>query len=147
MGRETGTKGDRIPEAVGQELEQAIRTYEAALAELLDGGRHTRLDKEPDLHELRLQVIRQAEALPSMCWTRAKCDHCRGEREVPAMHAQYTDTASAPSFVPTRRLCPRCWGTGLTLNLQPPADNQERTRGHVTWSGDHLKRSLGLVWK
>ncbi|MCI2424088.1 hypothetical protein MOQ72_42490 [Saccharopolyspora sp. K220] len=104
--------------SVGDEVEQAVRAYEAALAEADVIGRHVHPDEEPDrLRELRMQVIRTAEALPIMCWPRDRCGHCRGEREVAAVHAQRAP-GHPPQFVTGRRLCPQCWGAGVTLNLQ-----------------------------
>ena len=99
---------------IGEDVEQAVRTFEAALAGT-GGGRHADPDEEsPHLAELRMQVIRRAEALPSMCWPRSRCAHCRGTREVPAV-AIHGEADGAPSLANRKRLCPRCRGTGLTL--------------------------------
>ena len=98
----------------GADVEQAMRDFEAALTET-DGGRHADPDEEsPHLAELRMQVIRRAEALPSMCWPRAKCAHCRGAREVTAV-AMHSAAGGTPTLASRKRLCPQCRGTGLTL--------------------------------
>ncbi|GAA4612294.1 hypothetical protein [Saccharopolyspora hordei] len=108
---------------VQHDVEQAVRAYEAALVEADVAGRHARPDEEPQrLRDLRMRVVRLAEALPSTCWPRDKCGHCGGEREVPAVQARY-GAGSSPKFVPSRRPCPRCRGTGLTLDL--PSDSGE----------------------
>lgn len=110
--------------AVGDGLEQAVRAYETALAEA-ELGRHTRSDEEPDqLRALRMEVVRQTEALPSGSWPRTRCAHCGGQREVAAVHAQYGTDAS-PQFVTSRRRCPPCWGTGLTLNVQQLGEQRQ----------------------
>lgn len=70
------------------------------------------------LQEPRMQVIRRAEALPRTWWPRAECERCQGEREVTAVQDRY-GTGTAPELVSGRRLCPQCWGTGLTLALPP----------------------------
>ena len=100
------------------DLELALRAYETALVEAELDARHVHPDAAPShLREVRMEVIRQAEALPSACWPRVKCGHCRGQREVTAVHAQY-NTDLAPEFVTGQRLCPYCWGTGMSLRLQ-----------------------------
>lgn len=106
--------------SVSEGVERVLRAYEAALVEAGVLGRHGLPEEESEhLRELRMQVIRRAEALPSMWRPRATCEHCRGQREVTAVQAQYS-TGSTPEFVSGRRLCPQCWGTGLTLALPPP---------------------------
>jgi hypothetical protein len=105
---------------VGDQLEHAVCVYEAALARATPAGRHGRLEDAIDeLEELRLQVLREAEALPSACWPRPACPQCRGRRDVAAFYARNRDAAVAGRFGTGRRLCPQCWGTGLTLNISP----------------------------
>ena len=106
------------PNPHSKDLEQALRVFETRLAEIApDGQRHASPDADDErLHELRSIVIRRAEALPSAVWPRAKCEHCTGQREVEALQARYTDGAAAPQFDSRPRTCPKCWGTGLTLN-------------------------------
>ncbi|EQD83524.1 hypothetical protein N599_24765, partial [Saccharopolyspora erythraea D] len=102
----------------GDELEQALEAFEAYLAETAPSGRR---HAEPDVHsekfyELRMEVIRRAEALPRAVWPRPTCEHCAGQREVQAVQARYPDGAGSPEFDSVRRMCPDCWGTGLALN-------------------------------
>ncbi len=110
---ETGT-----PASHGDDLEKALRVFEAKLSESAVGGtRHAQPDDDDDhLHELRMVVIRRAEALPTAVWPRPACSHCAGEREVKALQARYPEGNDAPEFDAGRRTCPKCWGTGLTLN-------------------------------
>ena len=69
---------------IGDDVEQAVRSFEAALTEA-GTGRHADPDEEsPRLAELRMQVIRRAEALPRACWPSSRCAHCRDDREVTA---------------------------------------------------------------
>lgn len=101
----------------GERLEQAVCVYETALAQAIPAGRHGKLEDAVDeLEELRLRVLREAESLPSACWPRAACPRCRGKREVTAFYARYQDAVAASQFTTGRRLCPQCWGSGLTLN-------------------------------
>lgn len=102
---------------IGEDLEQAMRSFEAALAEA-DRGRHADPDEEsPHLAELRMQVIRRAEALPSACWPRSRCAHCRGEREVTTVAMSDATAATAP-LTNRKRLCPQCGGAGLALRAE-----------------------------
>lgn len=103
-------------DAAGERLEQAVRVYEAALARAVPAGRHGRMEADDELEELRLQVVREAESLPRACWPRAACSRCRGKREVTAVYARDQDAGAASQFTTGRRLCPQCWGSGLTLN-------------------------------
>lgn len=108
---------EQMQGALGDDLEQAVRAYETALVEA-ELGRHARSEDEPDqLRALRMEVVRQTEALPSDSWPRTMCRNCDGQREVAAVQAQY-GTDAAPQFVTSRQRCPLCWGTGLTLNAQ-----------------------------
>ncbi|GAA2787742.1 hypothetical protein [Saccharopolyspora taberi] len=102
----------------GGDLEEALGAFEACLAETAPSGRR---HAEPDalsekFHELRMDVVRQAEALPRAVWPRPVCEHCAGEREVQAVQARYPEGTAAPEFDTIRRMCPDCWGTGLTLS-------------------------------
>lgn len=101
----------------GNSLEHALRFFEDRLAEVTpDGQRHASPDADDEhLAELRLIVLRRAEALPSAVWPRPRCANCTGQREVTALQARYPDGASAPHFDSLPRTCPKCWGTGLTL--------------------------------
>lgn len=109
--------GEQQQGELGDNPEEVVRAYEAALGEF-GHGRHARSDEEPDhLRELRMRVVRQTEALPGDSRPRSECGNCAGQREVAAVHAQYGTDAS-PQFVTSRRRCPVCWGTGLTLNVQ-----------------------------
>lgn len=95
-----------------------MRVFEASVAEVATAGRrHAQPDGDADqLQGLRMEVIRKAEALPRAVWPRPVCDHCGGQREVDALQARYrNDAAAAPEFGTARRMCPQCWGTGLTL--------------------------------
>ncbi|MBQ0922638.1 hypothetical protein [Saccharopolyspora endophytica] len=106
---------------IGDDVEEALRSYEAAL-QADSGGRHADPeDRSPDLEELRVQVITRAEALPSLCRPRPKCEHCQGECEVSAVQV-LTEAGQAPQFVTRKRLCPRCRGTGFAIasDLQLP---------------------------
>lgn len=117
--------GEQMHDAAGGSVERAVRSYEAALVESGFLGRHAIPEEESDhLRTLRMQLLRQVEALPSASWPRTECEHCSGQCEVAAVHAQYGTDAS-PQFVTSRRRCPLCWGTGLTLNVQQP-EQQER---------------------
>ena len=87
------------------------------MAEVAPSGRR---HAEPDtlsekFHALRMEVIRRAEALPRAVWPRPMCEHCAGQRDVQAVQARYPDGAASPEFDSVRRMCPDCWGTGLTL--------------------------------
>lgn len=110
--------------SVGDPLEQALREYEAVLAESAL-GRHAYPDDEEDtarLEEGRVAVIRQSEAIPRACWPRELCGHCYGEREVDVVQPGYSaPDDSTPEVKSVKRKCRRCWGTGLTLNL--PSDD------------------------
>lgn len=111
---------------IGDDVEEAVRSYEAAL-QAHSGGRHADPDeRSPYLEELRIQVIARAEALPSICWPRPRCEHCQGQREVSAVQV-LTETGHAPQFVTRKRLCPQCRGTGLAIapNLQLPHEPPE----------------------
>lgn len=116
------TKQPPALSGVGDGLERAVRAYEQALAANVAVGRHARPDEQAWDHvrELRIEVIRQGEALPRALWTREVCEHCRGEREVDTVHAQYSSADGGLEFTTSRQLCPRCWGAGLELNLSPP---------------------------
>ncbi len=116
------TKHTPALNGVGNELERAVRAYEHALAATVAVGRHARSDEETweHLSALRIEVIRQAEALPRALSPRAVCEHCRGEREVDTVRAQYPTVDGEPEFTTSRQLCPWCWGAGLELNLPPP---------------------------
>ncbi|MEV4644819.1 hypothetical protein [Saccharopolyspora sp. NPDC049357] len=116
---------------IGEDVEEAVRDYEVALAETETAGRHADPDeRSPHLEKLRIQVITRAEALPSICWPRPKCEHCQGQREVSAVQV-LTEAGQAPQFVTRKRLCPRCRGTGMTvapslqLPHEPPANPSE----------------------
>ena len=106
------------PNPHSKQLEQALRAFEARLAEIApDGHRHVTPDADDErLNELRFMVIRRSEALPSAVWPRDKCEHCTGHREVTALQAHYADGASTPHFDSRPRMCPTCWGTGMILN-------------------------------
>lgn len=118
----------------GEDLEQAVRAFEAALAPAIPAGRHGKLeDALEDLEELRLQVLRESESLPSACWPRPPCTQCDGKREVAALYARHRDTATESQFTTGRRLCPQCWGTGLTLNTptQEATDDARREQSRT----------------
>jgi hypothetical protein len=109
----------RIAGAAGEELENALHAYETAVRDTVL-GRHARPEEElgdPQLHELRLHVIRLSEALPSACWLRPVCEHCRGRRDVDAVQVSYPERTDSPQVATVRRLCPRCWGTGQVIHL------------------------------
>lgn len=100
----------------GVELEQALRSYETALADTAP-GRHASPDTvDENVHKLRTQVVRLAEHLPSICWPRPACEYCQGQREVQALQARPSSGSDTPSFANSPRLCRPCWGTGLTLD-------------------------------
>lgn len=116
----------------GESLEEAVRAYEAALAPASPAGRHGKLEDNLDeLEELRLQVLRESESLPRACWPRAACTLCSGKREVTALYARNHDTAAAAQFMNGRRLCPQCWGTGLTLNTPEATADSGREQGQT----------------
>ncbi|MEV4646356.1 hypothetical protein [Saccharopolyspora sp. NPDC049357] len=111
---------------IGDDVEEALCSYEAAL-QAHSGGRHADPeDRSPYLEQLRIQVITRAEALPSICWPRPRCEHCQGRREVSAVQV-LTQAGQAPQFVTRKRLCPRCRGAGLTIDpgLQLPHEPRE----------------------
>ncbi len=113
---------------IGDDVEEALRSYESAL-QADSAGRHAHPDERPsNLEELRIQVIARAEALPSICWPRPRCEHCQGQREVSAVQV-LTEAGQAPEFVTRKRLCPQCRGTGLTIapGLQLPHEPPEST--------------------
>ena len=110
---------------IGDDVERAMRTYEAEVAEAGAFGRHVDPDGLPaHLEALRTQVITRAEALPSICWPRPKCEHCQGKREVSTVQV-LTETGQPPQFVTHKRLCPTCWGTGLTTSPRPTQGTPE----------------------
>lgn len=110
---------------IGDGLEDALRSYEAAL-QAHSGGRHADPeDCSPYLEQLRIQVITRAEALPSICWPRPRCEHCQGRREVSAVQV-LTEAGQAPQFVTRKRLCPQCRGTGLTIDPGPSCRTSPR---------------------
>lgn len=102
----------------GAELEQVLHEFEQELHRAAPTGRrHARLDEdEGRIAELRMEVIRQAEALPRAVWPRPLCAECEGEREVQGLQARYADGADSPEFDTVPRPCPACAGTGITLN-------------------------------
>lgn len=103
--------------AFGAELERVLHEFEQELAEAAPSGRrHARPDGDAKrLAELRMNVIREVEALPRAVWPRPVCEQCEGQREVQALQARYSGDADAPEFDPASRMCPACSGTGLTL--------------------------------
>jgi hypothetical protein len=116
----------------GEDLEQAVRAFEAALTPAILAGRHGKLeDALEDLEELRLQVVRESESLPRACWSRAPCTQCGGKREVAAFYARNRDAVTAAQFTTGRRLCPQCWGTGLTLNTPTREVSNGARRGQT----------------
>ncbi|GAB3696720.1 hypothetical protein [Saccharopolyspora tripterygii] len=105
------------------EVEQLLRTFEAALAETDLLGRHADPDEEPEeLRALRHRVVQQVQAVPAAELPREQCRNCEGRREVSAMHVRRDEGTSPPEVTTTQRLCPNCWGTGLSLRHtdQPP---------------------------
>ena len=104
----------------GDDFEAALRAFEAYLAEVAPSGRrHAGLDAHSNrLHALRSEVIGWAEALPVSAWPRPACGHCAGRREVEAMQAGFQGGGDSPEFDSVRRMCPRCWGTGLALHVE-----------------------------
>jgi hypothetical protein len=103
-------------ENLGGEVEQLLRTFEAALAETDLLGRHADPDEEPpQLRELRDQVVRQVQDVPADQLPRERCQNCDGEREVSAVHVRRSEQTAPPEVVTAQRLCPNCWGTGLSL--------------------------------
>ncbi|MHA6798311.1 hypothetical protein [Bounagaea algeriensis] len=102
----------------GTELEQALRGFERALDEAAPTGRrHARPedDETEELRDQRMTVIRHAEALPRALWPRPVCEHCAGQRQIEAVHVQHAQERGSPVGA-GQRMCPRCRGTGLTLN-------------------------------
>lgn len=102
--------------SLGDEVERLLLEYEATLAETELLGRHSHPADEPqELRSLRAQLIEQAEALSAEQLPRARCAHCEGAREVAAKQV-HRDESEGPQITTSRRLCPNCWGTGLTLS-------------------------------
>lgn len=108
------------------ELEEAIESYEVAIARAAP-GRHALPDDyaEEHLHNLRMNVIRLAEALPTMCWPRPICEQCGGQRKVLAPRSTGPDASENHKFSAVLRLCQACWGVGLTLYVSQ-ADEETR---------------------
>ncbi|MDI2027209.1 hypothetical protein QFW96_01245 [Saccharopolyspora sp. TS4A08] len=107
----------------GGEVEQLLRAFEAALAETDLLGRHADPDEEPDqLRDLRHQVVQYVRAVPAEQLPRAQCGNCSGQGEVSAVHVRRGSQTDLPEVTTAQRLCPNCWGTGLTLRHteQPP---------------------------
>lgn len=105
----------------GAELEQALRDFEAAFAELAP-GRHAQPEHvEERLAEQRMRVIRLAEALPTVCRPRPACPSCEGQREIHSLQPAPSRNEGGPRFTRRRQLCQPCAGTGFELHLQPPA--------------------------
>ncbi|MHA6805484.1 hypothetical protein [Salinifilum ghardaiensis] len=102
----------------GADLEQALRAFEQQLARIAPvGRRHVHPEEDAgELHQQRMVVIRYAEALPRAEWPRPVCEHCAGRREVEAVQARHGADGAPSGFDTARRMCPRCWGTGLVLN-------------------------------
>lgn len=109
------------PAHPSEELERALRAYEAALVGD-PPGRHVDDPTDYDLVRLRGEVLRRSGGLPSRDWPRPACRHCSGDRVLELSRAT---ADGAEELVPTP--CPPCWGTGLTLHLA--YRNAERSRG------------------
>ncbi|MEB3367220.1 hypothetical protein [Saccharopolyspora mangrovi] len=110
-------------DALGGEVEQLLRAFEAALAETDLLGRHVDPEEEPaQLRALRQQVVEHVRAAPAEQLPRERCRNCGGQGEVSAVHVRRGGETSLPEFTTAQRLCPNCWGTGLSLRHteQPP---------------------------
>ncbi|SFS70968.1 hypothetical protein [Saccharopolyspora flava] len=108
---------------LGAEVEQLLRAFEAALAETDLLGRHADPDEEPErLRDLRQQVVEYVRSVPAEHLPRQRCGNCTGQGEVSAVHVRRGSETELPEFTTAQRLCPNCWGTGLSLRHteQPP---------------------------
>ncbi|RRO18014.1 hypothetical protein EIL87_07025 [Saccharopolyspora rhizosphaerae] len=105
----------------GGEVEQLLQAFEGALAETDLLGRHIDPEEEPErLRELRQEVVEHVRAAPVERLPREQCGNCGGQGDVSAVHVRRESESSPPEFTTAQRLCPNCWGTGLSLRHTEP---------------------------